>query len=149
MGVRGVGIAILVALACQPSAAQDATERSRAALGWINAYRAAQGRPSLDVSAALSRAARMHAEDMARHGHFSHTGSDGSSVADRARRVGYRYCFIAENIARGQAGLDAVLNGWAASPGHRRNMLSRDAESVALVEAPGRVWVMVLGRAGC
>ena len=149
MRLRGMLLAGLLALAAQTAAGQDVADRGRAALDWINGFRADEGRAPLDVSSTLTRAATAHAKDMARNGYFSHTGSDGSSVADRARRVGYRYCFIADNIAKGQPGLDAVLTGWAGSAGHRRNMLAAEAKSVALVEAPGRIWVMVLGRDGC
>jgi uncharacterized protein YkwD len=149
MRVRICLLAFIAALSCHPAVAQTATDRGPAALEWINSFRAEQGRASLSLSVELRRVAATHASDMARKGYFSHTGSDGSSVADRARRAGYGFCFIAENIAKGQRGLDAVLNGWAGSSGHRKNMLSPQAEEVALVEAPGRIWVMVLGRDGC
>ncbi|MGK7652482.1 CAP domain-containing protein [Roseovarius sp. B08] len=149
MRLRAILLASLVSLVAQAAAGQDVTDRGRDALDWINDFRAEEGRAPLNVSSTLTRVAAAHAKDMARKDYFSHTGSDGSSVADRARRVGYGFCFIAENIAEGQRGLDAVLTGWADSPGHRENMLAPEAESVALVEAPGRIWVMVLGRDGC
>jgi len=142
-------LASLVFMMSQPVAAQEAADRSKAAMGWINAFRAQEGRGPLVASDALSRAAAAHARDMARKGVFSHAGSDGSDIGDRARRAGYRFCFIAENIAKGQRDVQAVLNGWAGSSGHRKNMLAREAQAVALVEAPGRIWVMVLGRDGC
>ncbi|MDD9726217.1 CAP domain-containing protein [Roseovarius sp. SK2] len=149
MDTRAFIIACLVALSAPAAVAQDVVDRGHAALGWINAFRANEGRAPLEVSGTLTRAAASHAADMARKGYFSHAGADGSSIADRARRAGYGFCFIAENIAKGQSGLDSVLTGWARSPGHRKNMLASEAESVALVEAPGRIWVMMLGRDGC
>lgn len=149
MRLSAILLACLIGVAPVAAVGQDVADRGQAALAWINAFRAKEGRAPLDVSRDLTRAAAAHATDMARKGYFSHSGSDGSSIADRARRAGYRFCFIAENIAKGQRGLEGVLTGWAGSPGHRKNMLAREAESVALVEAPGRIWVMMLGRDGC
>ncbi len=149
MPLRICLLAVIAAITCQLAVAQDATDRSAAARDWVNSFRAARGLAPVSLSDRLTRVASTHAADMARKGYFSHTGSDKSSVGDRARRVGYGYCFIAENIAKGQRGLDAVLNGWAGSTGHRRNMLAPQAREMAVVEAPGRIWVMVLGRDGC
>ena len=132
-----------------PAAGQEITHRGRDALTWLNAFRAKDGRAPLRLSGDLTNAAGGHAADMARQGFFSHTGSEGSGIGERARRAGYRFCFIAENIAKGSRDVTGVLQGWAGSPGHRKNMLARDADEVALVEGPGRIWVMVLGRDGC
>ncbi len=143
--------ALLVALAGQaaPAAADAVKDLGPAAQAAINGLRAASGRAPLTVSGALTRAAADHAGDMARSGRFSHTGRDGSTVGDRVRRHGYGFCFVAENIARGQVTPGAVLDDWMASPGHRRNLLDPRAAEVALVRGPGPVWVMVLGRDGC
>lgn len=110
----------------------------------LNTLRQSQGLPELSYSRKLERAARSHAEDMARKGFFSHTGSNGSDVGRRVRKAGYDWCFVAENIAKGQNGLDAVMSAWAQSRGHRANMLSRKAKEFALFEAADRTWVMVL-----
>ncbi|QFT93468.1 Cysteine-rich secretory protein family protein [Roseovarius sp. THAF9] len=149
MRLHAILLASLIALAPLAAEGQDVANRGQAALAWINAFRAKEGRAPLKVSRSLTRAAAAHAADMARKGYFSHSGSDGSSIADRARRAGYRFCFIAENIAKGQRDVNGVLIGWEASTGHRNNMLAREADHVALVEAPGRIWVMMLGRDGC
>ncbi len=149
MDLRAIFFVCLVVLSAPAAVAQDVVDRGSASLGWINAFRAKEGRAPLEVSGTLTRAAATHAADMARKDYFSHVGADGSGIGDRARRAGYGFCFIAENIAKGQSDLDSVLAGWAGSSGHRKNMLAPDAESVALVEAPGRIWVMMLGRDGC
>ncbi|GGX50647.1 hypothetical protein GCM10007385_18930 [Tateyamaria omphalii] len=114
------------------------------ALAAINAERAAQNRVPLVYDAKLEAAARAHAEDMVRAGFFAHTGSDGSDIGQRLDRVGYRYCFGAENIAAGQRSLSEVMTSWMGSRGHRRNILHRKAEAVGLARAPGNTWVMVL-----
>ncbi len=129
-------------------AGQAAAGSVTGALAEVNAFRARAGVAVLRQSAVLSRVAAGHAADLAATGRFSHEGRDGSSVGDRARRAGYRYCFIAENLARGPGSLDEVISGWRASPGHRANMLNVEADEMALVRQ-GDLWVMVLGRGGC
>ncbi|WP_299862104.1 CAP domain-containing protein [uncultured Roseobacter sp.] len=120
-----------------------------AATDALNAYRAENARAPLAYSMALQSAAEAHAQDMAARGFFDHRGSDGSDVGERVSRQGYGWCFVAENIAKGQPSLADVMQAWAGSQGHRRNMLSRQAQEFALVEAPERIWVMVLAAPGC
>ena len=115
----------------------------------LNGLRAEQGLGPVTPSPRLEEAAKRHALDMSRRGFFSHEGSDGSDVMDRARRVGYAACAIAENIAKGQKTLSEVLGDWAKSPPHRKNMLSPEVRDYGLVRAPGDVWVLVLGKDGC
>lgn len=132
-------------LLCSASgAAADAT-----ILSAVNALRADADRAALTYSTRLQRVAEIHARDMAARGFFSHRGSDGSTLSDRARRVGYGFCFIAENIAKGQRPQQAVMESWVNSRGHRRNMLDRRASEIGLARAEGALWVMVLGRPGC
>jgi uncharacterized protein YkwD len=113
-------------------------------LAAVNAARADQGRKPLVYSAQLEAAARAHGQDMATRGFFSHTGSDGSDIAARLRRVGYNYCFGAENIAAGQRSLDEVMTAWMKSRGHRKNILHRKARAVGIARTDGNRWVMVL-----
>ncbi|MRU16796.1 CAP domain-containing protein [Roseovarius sp. A21] len=129
--------------------AQEMQDLGPSARNWINATRADAGRGAVAVNGALTQAAAAHARDLAQSGAFSHTGSNGSSVGDRVRRQGYGFCFVAENIAKGQGSLEQVLNGWLASPGHRRNILASQAREFGLVRGPGSLWVMVLGKPGC
>mmetsp|Transcript_23745 Transcript_23745/g.42569 ORF Transcript_23745/g.42569 Transcript_23745/m.42569 type:complete len:141 (-) Transcript_23745:1369-1791(-) len=114
-------------------------------LAAVNAERQANGRAALSYDSKLEAAAAAHAKDMARHGFMSHTGSDGSDLAKRLKRAGYKYCFGAENVAFGQQSLPAVMTAWMNSSGHRKNILNRKATSVGLARATGDRWVMVLG----
>ena len=110
----------------------------------LNAMRAQQGVAPLSYAPRLEAAARAHALDMARHGYFSHTGRDGSGVGDRVRAQGYRWCYVAENLAKGQGDLTQVMRGWAQSAPHYRNMMSRNATGFGLFQGPDRIWAMVL-----
>ncbi len=143
-------LAICLALGCAaPLAAQGVEDLAAAAGPQVNEIRTRNGLGPLSASAGLAQAAATHASDMQANGFFGHTGSNGSGLGDRARAAGYGFCFIAENISKGQGSLSQVLDSWMGSTGHRRNILSDGAQEFALVRAPGDIWVMVLGRPGC
>jgi uncharacterized protein YkwD len=72
-----------------------------------------------------AEASRLHAEDMARHHYFSHSGRDGSDPAQRVLRAGYRYRATGENIAAGgQMKPEDAVAGWIESPGHCANLMN-------------------------
>ena len=79
---------------------------------------------------------------MARTGKFSHT-ADGSEPTARAKRFGYDYCIVSENIAYvfSSEGTDTaelarrVVQGWQKSPGHRKNMLDPNVTETAVAIA--------------
>jgi len=85
---------------------------------------------------------------MAENCFLSHTGSDGSNLATRVLRAGYRHWIaIGENVAMGYRSPLEVVQGWMESPGHRENLLSSRFREigVAYVEGPipapdGRFW---------
>jgi uncharacterized protein YkwD len=115
-----------------PPASADAATVSRRVLALVNEARADARRcgwkrfkaaPPLSLSDALGRAARVQADDMARHGSLSHAGSDGSTPADRATRAGYQWKLVGENIAAGQPMPEQVVADWLKSPGHCSNIM--------------------------
>lgn len=132
-----VGFALTLATASFGLADPEATRI-------VNEIRAAKGRAGLVYSSRLEAAARVHALDMAKHGYFAHEGRNGSSVGDRVRKQRYKWCFVAENLAKGQRDLNQVMQGWANSPGHYANMINKNAREFGLVQGPDRIWAMVL-----
>ena len=111
-----------------------------------NAFRRSEGRTAVVRNVVLDQAARRFAEYLARTGRFAHE-ADGRQPADRATAAGYRYCTIAENLA---LNLDSrgfstaklageAVEGWKASPGHRKNMLLPNVTEigVGIARAPG------------
>src|SRR6185369_13244659 len=80
--------------------------------------------PALAPESHLSRAARDHAHDMARHNMLDHTGSDGSRPDERVTRAGYKWRTTGENIASGPTSPEEVMEGWLASPGHCENIMN-------------------------
>jgi uncharacterized protein YkwD len=81
--------------------------------------------PALRLSAALSRVARAHSQEMARADELAHEGRDGSTPADRVRRAGYAAMRVGENVAAGVPTAREVVTGWLASPGHCTNIMDR------------------------
>ena len=111
----------------------------------INSLRRSVGLRPIQRSPRADAAARRHAADMARHGFFSHRGSDGSTHSVRLRSAGCRGG--AENIASGPYTRRSVLKAWVNSPGHRRNIMLPAVRSFGMAQV-GNKWVMVLS-AGC
>ncbi|MFY0690820.1 MAG: CAP domain-containing protein [Paracoccaceae bacterium] len=133
----------LVPLALSP--ASQGVDRAGVLLNEIRGDRALA---PLTRSSQLEAAAARHAQDLARTRRLSHRGSDGSSMIDRAGWADYAYCFVAENIARGQPDTEWVMRDWMDSPGHRANILSPRAKEYGLAKADD-TWVLVLGDASC
>ena len=125
----------------------------QAALEEVNAFRAKYGLNSLVLDARLSRAATIQSNDQARRDSMGHHGSDGSTIRDRAERVGYRPRIVAENVAYGFKSYSDVMRGWEKSSGHRENLLRPGVTAIGVAMAKnrsGRVayWTLVLGAEG-
>lgn len=71
----------------------------------------------------LESVAYAHSRDMGDNNFFSHTGSDGLTVADRVTNAGYNWSAVGENIAAGQQTITAVMTSWLGSPGHCANIM--------------------------
>ncbi|MEP7149239.1 MAG: CAP domain-containing protein [Acidobacteriota bacterium] len=93
----------------------------------INVERNKNGLPELEWSERLADVARLHSEDMANSKFFSHRGSDGSMVDDRADRLGLgSWRAIGENIAYTRGFDDPAafaVAKWLESTAHRKNLL--------------------------
>lgn len=106
----------------------------------MNEARAAHRLPALHVSGLLAAIADDHARDMARRdkldhaGFFEHRGPFGS---------------MAENVAYGCKNATDCIRVWLRSPGHRRNIMLKQARTYGVSSAraaSGRLyWAMELG----
>jgi len=88
--------------------------------------------PALVWNSKLETAALNHSTDMSANNFFSHTGSDGLSVSDRAEAAQYNWRAIGENIAAGQPTSDIAVSEWLESPGHCANIMSDSFEELAV-----------------
>ncbi|MBT8412023.1 MAG: CAP domain-containing protein [Octadecabacter sp.] len=93
----------------------------------------------------LQAAAQAHADDLLQSGQFSHTGSDGSSAADRVGATSYTACVSAENIAQGPTDVRGAIAQWMESPAHRDNILNAQVTQFGFGQASD-IWVLVLAR---
>ncbi|MEU5719627.1 CAP domain-containing protein [Streptomyces sp. NPDC020403] len=101
------------------ASAQDAV------LALVNEERSKVGCRPVTASASLTALAQDFSEDMAARGFFDHTDPDGATPWDRAAKAGVTG-LGGENIARGQADAQAVMDAWMNSDGHRANILNCD-----------------------
>ncbi len=137
---------------------------SSAALARINQHRAAGAscgaRGSFAPAVAvrwndlLTQAATAHSLDMATQNYFSHTSADGRSMSDRVNATGFSWSSLGENIAAGQVGIDAVVDGWMRSDGHCANMMNPAFDTIGLACVAGgsgsayrSYWTLNLARA--
>jgi len=67
-------------------------------LNAVNAYRAQSSMSAYPVNPKLAQAAQTHATDMACNQVTSHTGSDGSNVAQRVAKTEYVAAYVDENV---------------------------------------------------
>lgn len=129
--------------------ASPALTQAQQVVNLVNQQRAAAGCRPLTVDSRLTTAAQLHSEDQAAHQTMSHTGSDGSSLAERIDRAGYQWRTIGENVAYGQTTPAQVMNDWMNSDGHRENILNCDFEDIGVGvarDADGRLaWTQDFG----
>jgi uncharacterized protein YkwD len=104
----------------------------------VNAVRKKAGLNALRLNSMLGKAAQGHAEDMLARGYFSHESPSGTTVRERSRKAGYDWTAIGENIAFGQTSVDEVMETWMDSPGHRKNILSRNFTELGIGLALGK-----------
>jgi uncharacterized protein YkwD len=113
----------------------------------INAHRragascGAQGQfppaAALTWNAALTQSAAAHSDDMVARNFFSHTGSNGSNVGDRATAAGYNWRTLGENIAAGQSSIAQVMDGWMKSDGHCANLMNAQYRDIGVACVTG------------
>lgn len=117
------------------------TSAQAAVLALVNQERAKVGCSPVTASASLASLAQNFSDDMAARGFFDHTDPDGQSPWDRASKAGVSG-LGGENIARGQADAEAVMEAWMNSEGHRANILNCDYKTlgVGVHFGPGGPW---------
>jgi hypothetical protein len=122
----------------------DIPKVEAAIVAQTNEFRATGKLQAVNVSPALTTAARAFAKFLAAAPIFSHE-ADGRRPVDRIKAAGYEPCATSENLAwrsdpRGFETLalaTQLVDGWKASPGHRKNLLMGHATQtgVAVVKA--------------
>lgn len=157
---RSNAVWIVMAEPFEPPAANQTPEVATQVLALVNSARAQarqcgdQAMPAagpLRLDARLNATAFAHAQDMAQHSYFNHTGRNGSQVGARATRAGYAWRQIGENIAAGQMRPEMAVDGWLKSPGHCVNLMRPQYTEMGLSFAVNLAsdnsiyWVQVFG----
>ena len=125
-------LALLALLA--PAWAQQASEAAAAEqelFRAINQDRKQQGLAALEWNEWLARAARKHAEEMARRRQLSHQFPGEPSMPDRIAATSLHFDASAENVAYGPTAAE-INDGWMHSPGHRANILDAKSNAVGV-----------------
>ncbi|MFJ6850200.1 CAP domain-containing protein [Streptomyces sp. NPDC091271] len=112
-------------------ASPSATAAQATVLTLVNQERAKVGCSPVTTSASLTALAQDFSEDMAARDFFGHTDPDGATPWDRAAAAGVQG-LGGENIARGQADAQAVMDAWMNSDGHRANILNCDYKTLGV-----------------
>ncbi len=119
-----------------PEKAKAPSKTEQEIIKLTNQARAKQQKSALRVNDLLMKAARQHAENMARQNQMSHV-LDGKNPADRVKALGYEFSHVAENIAMGQRNAAEVMNMWMNSESHRSNLLGDDYTEIGVAVAKG------------
>ncbi|HBN78969.1 MAG TPA: hypothetical protein DD473_24780 [Planctomycetaceae bacterium] len=120
-----------------------------------NQYRKSNQLNLLSSDNKLNQAAGNHAAVMIETKNFSHQAGN-TNPSDRVEQTGYRWYFVAENIAWriGDNSMtddqlaDAILQQWINSPGHNQNLLAKLAlecgVSITYDANSGRTYIVML-----
>ena len=110
----------------------------------VNQRRAEHGLKPLIQDWQLSRVARYKSQDMKDLGYFSHTSPTYGSPFQMMKSFGISYRTAGENIAKGYASPEAVVNAWMNSPGHRANILNSTYTHIGVGYVPsGNYWTQM------
>ena len=103
-----------------------------------NKERASAGLSALKSDPSLQALAQQKASDMFKRQYFAHVSPDGDKVGSLAKKQGYKYLLIGENLAFGVFENDAdVVKAWMESKGHRSNILDKRYTNIGLAAQKG------------
>lgn len=126
--------------------AQDSTITSyeQEVIRLVNEIRVENGLKALAYDWELSRVARYKSQDMKDNNYFSHTSPVYGTPFQMIKDFGISYKSAGENIAKGYATPQAVVNGWMNSSGHRANILNANYTRIGVgYVASGHYWTQM------
>ncbi|MFZ3567921.1 CAP domain-containing protein [Streptomyces sp. BH097] len=113
------------------SATTSEKAASAQVLTLVNQERSKVGCSPVTADGGLASLATAFSDDMAARDFFDHTDPDGATPWDRAKKAGITD-LGGENIARGQANAQSVMDSWMNSPGHKANILNCDFKTLGV-----------------
>lgn len=138
MGLRAtIGLVLVMPLVGQSGqlARPELTAQEQKLLDLTNRERKKKELAPVQAQAALMKAARLHAENMARQGKMEHV-LDGKDQYERIQAAGYQFGRAGENLAYldpdDKLTLDDLMQAWMDSKEHRTNILTADFTDVGI-----------------
>ncbi len=134
-----------------PEIPDDAEALVQSLVDAVNLERESVGLAPLTTSPALSSDAEAYADRLIARDFFAHTDPlSGATLAARAKKSGYLFFKVGENLAAGQQDVESVMADWMDSATHRSNILDPDFTEIGIAVRDGgrfgRYWVQEFGR---
>jgi len=128
--------AVLSPLASQDASKKDGKkdELAQQVIKLTNEERAKQKRAALRPNELLMKAARQHAEGLAKKNN-PNEAADGKAALERVRALGFRFSAAGENVAFGHHTPEEVIALWLGSNIHRDNLLSSRFTQIGVATA--------------
>lgn len=102
-------------------------------LNEMNTVRASRNLKPFVKHSTLTKAAQVHTDYLAKANRLSHYGPNRNTWADRCKTAGYPGASlynIGENVGMGQKDARTIIKDYLSSPGHLRQIISRDNHHV-------------------
>ena len=113
----------------------------------VNEIRVQSGLKTLTYDWELSRVARIKSQDMKDNRYFAHNSPVYGTPFQMMKNFGISYRSAGENIAKGYATPQAVVNAWMNSSGHRANILNANYTHIGVgYVAGGNYWTQMFIR---
>ena len=110
----------------------------------VNQIRVDNGLKPLTYHWELARVARYKSQDMKDNRYFAHNSPTYGTPFQMIKSFGISYRSAGENIAKGYATPQAVVNAWMNSSGHRANILNANYTHIGIgYVAPGNYWTQM------
>lgn len=131
-----------------PTVDSSVTSFEQEVIRLVNEIRVQNGLKALTYDWELARVARIKSQDMKDNRYFSHNSPVYGTPFQMMKNFGISYRSAGENIAKGYATPQAVVNGWMNSSGHRANILNANFTHIGVgYVAGGNYWTqMFIGK---
>ncbi|MBP3477902.1 MAG: SafA/ExsA family spore coat assembly protein [Oscillospiraceae bacterium] len=127
-----------------PTIDSTVTSYEQEVIRLVNEIRAENGLKVLTYDWELARVARYKSQDMKDDKYFSHTSPVYGTPFQMIKNFGISYRSAGENIAKGYATPQAVVNGWMNSSGHRANILNANYTHIGVgYVSGGNYWTQM------
>lgn len=127
-----------------PTADTAVTDFEQEVIRLVNEIRAENGLKALTYDWELARVARYKSQDMKDNGYFAHNSPVYGTPFQMIRNFGISFRSAGENIAKGYATPQAVVNAWMNSSGHRANILNAAYTHIGVGYVPsGKYWTQM------